>query len=162
MLLVKLLFSRTVTFGNAIEDQQLSVLWIQDALLSVSLSGFINYINPELGQVEKVAHGHNKPITALAISADKSVIFTADFEGHISKCDTPHIDLSCSARWSTATGESKRVTPALHKSQVSGLVVTDKGTLVSVGWDDTIQFTPDALGNIGMTHCFLPPFRNVF
>jgi hypothetical protein len=49
------------------------------------LAGFISYINPDTGAVEKVIKGHNKPITSMVLSADKKFLFTADFEGNISK-----------------------------------------------------------------------------
>lgn len=71
--------------GNAVEDQQLSIVWTNNALISVSLSGFINYLDRKSESIERVISGHNKPITALALSPDKSLAFTADFEGNISE-----------------------------------------------------------------------------
>ena len=123
------IYYRTITFGNAIEDQQLAVTWQKDTIVSIGLSGFIFYINPDSGEITKTIRGHNKPITALAISPDKKYAFTADFEGHIT-------------RWLIADGTSERITPQVHKSQVASLAVTSKGTLVSIGWDDTVAFTP--------------------
>uniref|UniRef100_A0AC35FFK7 Uncharacterized protein n=1 Tax=Panagrolaimus sp. PS1159 TaxID=55785 RepID=A0AC35FFK7_9BILA len=119
---------KTVTFGNAIEDQQLAVTWQKDTIVSVGLSGFIFYINPDSGEITKTIRGHNRPITALALSPDKKYAFTADFEGHIT-------------RWLISDGTSERLTPQIHKSQVASLAVTSKGNLVSIGWDDTVAFT---------------------
>uniref|UniRef100_A0A914Y0N3 Actin-interacting protein 1 n=1 Tax=Panagrolaimus superbus TaxID=310955 RepID=A0A914Y0N3_9BILA len=119
---------KTVTFGSAIEDQQLAVTWQKETIVSIGLSGFIFYINPDSGEITKTIRGHNKPITALALSHDKKYAFTADFEGHIT-------------RWLIADGTSERLTPQIHKSQVASLAVTSKGTLVSIGWDDTVAFT---------------------
>uniref|UniRef100_A0A1I7XM82 G_PROTEIN_RECEP_F1_2 domain-containing protein n=1 Tax=Heterorhabditis bacteriophora TaxID=37862 RepID=A0A1I7XM82_HETBA len=76
---------RTITLGNTVDDQQLGVSWTAGALISISLAGFLNFIDPELGQVSKTVHGHNKPITAITLSGDKKWLFTSDFEGHISK-----------------------------------------------------------------------------
>uniref|UniRef100_A0A7E4W357 Actin-interacting protein 1 n=1 Tax=Panagrellus redivivus TaxID=6233 RepID=A0A7E4W357_PANRE len=126
---------KTITLGNTIDDQQLAVTWQKDTILSIGLSGFIFYINPDSGEVTKTIRGHNKPITALTLSTDKKYAFTADFEGHIT-------------RWLIADGSSERVTPTVHKSQVSSLQVTTDGTLISVGWDDVIAFTPKILDNI--------------
>ncbi|CAI5454634.1 unnamed protein product [Caenorhabditis angaria] len=117
---------KTITFGTAIEDQQVSVQWSKQALVSVSLSGFVNFLNVELGTVETIRQGHNKPIVALALSQDKQHIFTSDFEGH-------------TTRWELATGKSQRVKPTLHKSQIVGLAHASNGNLYSVGWDDTIN-----------------------
>uniref|UniRef100_A0A7E4VD15 Actin-interacting protein 1 n=1 Tax=Panagrellus redivivus TaxID=6233 RepID=A0A7E4VD15_PANRE len=135
---------KTITFGNAIEDQQLAVTWQKDTILSIGLSGFIFYINPESGEVTKTLRGHNRPITALTLSADKTYAFTADSEGHIT-------------RWLIADGSSERITPTVHKSQVSSLQVTSDGTLISTGWDDTLAFTPNVLGDISnVTSTSLP------
>lgn len=75
----------TIQFGNGLEDQQLAIIWLNDLIVSVSLAGFVNYIDPETSSISKILKGHNKPITAIALSQDKKFIFTADFEGHISK-----------------------------------------------------------------------------
>ncbi|VDM74600.1 unnamed protein product [Strongylus vulgaris] len=116
----------TINFGDAIEDQQVGITWSPKALVSVSLSGFLNFIDPA-GKIIKVNHGHNKGITALALSACKQWLFTSDFEGHITK-------------WNVKNGESKRVSPALHKSQIVGLSFV-KDQLISCAWDDTVRFT---------------------
>lgn len=67
------------------DDQQLCVVWAKASLVGVSLSGYLNILDLENGSVSKILKGHNKPITSLAISAEKSLAFTADFEGNISK-----------------------------------------------------------------------------
>lgn len=74
-----------MTFGTAIDDQQLSVAWINNIIISVNLAAFFYYIDPEKCTIIKVLKGHNKPITALTLSNDKNFAFTADFEGNISK-----------------------------------------------------------------------------
>lgn len=66
-------FFSEFTFGNALEDQQLGCLWQQDYLLTVSLSGQINYLdinNPscpkrivkvsELAYIKKIAEQKHK------------------------------------------------------------------------------------------------------
>lgn len=75
----------TIAFGTTINDQQLGVLWLDNVIISVALSGFINYIDPETNSIYKVIKGHNRPITALTLSNDKKFAFTADFEGNISR-----------------------------------------------------------------------------
>uniref|UniRef100_A0A0K0FLN7 Actin-interacting protein 1 n=1 Tax=Strongyloides venezuelensis TaxID=75913 RepID=A0A0K0FLN7_STRVS len=125
----------TIKFHNVVDYQQLAVVWLKKCIVSVSLAGFLHYIDPETGSVSKTLKGHNKPITALALSQDKKYAFTADFEGNIT-------------RWDVNTGESERVSHEAHKSQVSGLFVTENGTLISVGWDDFLAFTKDCFGTI--------------
>ncbi|CAB3399397.1 unnamed protein product [Caenorhabditis bovis] len=133
--------AKTINFGSTVEDQQLSVLWTKQALVSVSLAGFISVINPETETIEEVRQGHNKPITALNLSQDKKFLFTSDFEGH-------------TTRWEMATGKSQRIKPELHKTQIVGLAYTTKGELLSVGWDDIIQVTP--LDNVKSNSIKLP------
>uniref|UniRef100_A0A914HB02 Actin-interacting protein 1 n=1 Tax=Globodera rostochiensis TaxID=31243 RepID=A0A914HB02_GLORO len=122
----------TVPFGSTIEDQQLAVVWLKHWIVSVSLSGFINYICPETLKISRVIRGHNKSITALALSDDRRMAFTADFEGHIT-------------RWNLTDGSSERMGSQIHKSQVSGLSLTTEGLLISIGWDDSVAFTENAL-----------------
>ncbi|VDK51990.1 unnamed protein product [Anisakis simplex] len=134
----KLLY-RTIRFENTVENQQLSVVWTKHGLFSVSLSGFIHCLDVESESVKKTIKGHNKPITALTVSIDKSTAFTADFEGNIT-------------RWNLSNGESERISPPVHKSQVSSLSISAEGMLVSVGWDDSIAFTENVFNDIDGVH----------
>lgn len=76
---------RTIVMGSKIEDQQLGIVWTKSALITVSVSGFLNFLNPDDGSVEKIRQGHNKAITALSKSSDGKFLFSADAEGHISE-----------------------------------------------------------------------------
>ena len=50
--------------GNTVDDQQLGCLWSGDFMLSVSLSGYINYLDPSSpSKPSRILKGHNKPIT---------------------------------------------------------------------------------------------------
>ena len=82
--------------GNAVEDQQLSCLWQGDYLLSVSLGGYINYLdknNPN--KPLRVLTGHNKNITSITLSPDQSHLFSGSYSGRIG------ILLPGSSRWVT-------------------------------------------------------------
>uniref|UniRef100_A0A8R1XZZ8 Actin-interacting protein 1 n=1 Tax=Onchocerca volvulus TaxID=6282 RepID=A0A8R1XZZ8_ONCVO len=128
---------KTFVIGKNIDDQQLCIVWTKVFLAGVSLSGFINILDLESDSVSKVLKGHNKPITALAVCSEKALAFTADFEGNIT-------------RWCLNSGDSERLLPTVHSSQVSGMSVSSNGDLVSVGWDDSIAFTsfPNSLDNV--------------
>lgn len=72
-------------------------MWQNEYLLSVSLSGFINYLdvnNPE--KPLRIVKGHNKPITVLTLSEDRDTIFTASHDGVVT-------------RWNNETGENDKV-----------------------------------------------------
>ncbi|KAJ1368086.1 hypothetical protein KIN20_029148 [Parelaphostrongylus tenuis] len=117
---------KTVTFGDSVDDQQVGITWNPKALVSVSLSGFLNFIDTS-GNIFKVVHGHNKGITTLAMSDCKEWLVTSDFEGNIT-------------RWNLKTDQSKRISRT-HKAQVVGMSLRKNGLLTTCAWDDTISFT---------------------
>ena len=47
-------FSRECKFGTQVDDMQLASLWQDDNLITVSLSGHINYLDPATAQIKKV------------------------------------------------------------------------------------------------------------
>ena len=74
--------------GSTVDDQQVSCLWQGEYLLSVSLSGFITYLDVnDNTKPLRVIKGHNKPITALTLSEDKKTIYTAASDGFVSHWD---------------------------------------------------------------------------
>lgn len=73
------------SMGNQVEDQQVGCLWQGSYLLSVSLTGYINYLdvnNP--GTPLRVLKGQNKNLTALTASCDKSSLYAGSMDGRIS------------------------------------------------------------------------------
>ena len=84
--------------GTTIEDQQVSCLWQGQYIISVSLSGFINYL--DINNAEKpikVIKGHNKPITVLAVNdQDRFNAFTASHDGFVTS-------------WNCVTGDNERI-----------------------------------------------------
>ncbi|CAH1109792.1 unnamed protein product [Psylliodes chrysocephalus] len=112
--------------GNSVEDQQVSCLWQGDYLLTVSLSGFINYLDiNEPTKPLRVIKGHNKPITALTLSEDRTSIFTASHDGYVTT-------------WNAETGENDRIEGAGHGNQINGMKAFD-GTLYTCGIDDSLK-----------------------
>lgn len=121
---------REFNFGNTVEDQQVGCLWQGSTVLTVSLSGFINYldINNGANSIIKVVKGHSKSITALAVANiyGKSMIYSASHDGLI-------------IAWNSETGEMDSVKGNQHKSQVQQLAFLN-GVLVSCAYDDTLKF----------------------
>ncbi|GAB6024526.1 hypothetical protein CHUAL_009680 [Chamberlinius hualienensis] len=112
--------------GNEVDDQQVSCLWQGNFLLSVSLSGYINYLdlnNPD--KCLRVIKGHNKSITALAVTPDYSTIYTGSHDGHVIQWDYPSSDnYSVSGRG--------------HSNQIQDMTV-DGSTLYTCGMDDVVK-----------------------
>lgn len=114
------------TMGNAVDDQQVSCLWQNNHLLTVSLSGFINYLdinNPD--KPHRIVKGHNKPITVLTLSEDRTRIFTGSHDGHVTD-------------WCAATGENNRIEGVGHGNQINSMRVNE-GMLYTCGIDDALK-----------------------
>lgn len=112
--------------GSEIEDQQVSCIWAGDHLVSVSLSGFLNYLDPNNpSKPKKIIKGHNKPITRLALSTDRNSVYTSGIDGTVTV-------------WDIATGDNERISGKGHGNNVTGLAVTED-TVYSVGIDDSLK-----------------------
>jgi len=55
--------------GNAVEDMQVGCLWQGDFLISVSLSGFINYLDKSSGRLSRVVKVCGILINSVNVSA---------------------------------------------------------------------------------------------
>ena len=112
--------------GTSVDDQQVSCLWQGEHLLSVSLSGFINYLdvnNPE--KPLRIIKGHNKPITVIALSDDRSTIYTCSHDGAVTN-------------WNSGSGVNNRTTGNGHGNQING--VRAFGDFVyTCGIDDSLK-----------------------
>jgi len=114
--------------GSDVLDQQVSCLWQNQYLLSVSLSGFINYLdvnNPN--KPLRVVKGHNKTITALAVntSSDDKILYTGSCDGYITY-------------WNPKNGDHDRIEGKGHTNQVSDLKFGNN-KVYTVGFDDTTR-----------------------
>ncbi|XP_036083405.1 WD repeat-containing protein 1 isoform X2 [Rousettus aegyptiacus] len=121
----------TFTMGSNILDQQLGCLWQNDHLLSISLSGYINYLdknNPS--KPLRVIKGHSKSIQCLTVhrNGGKSYIYSGSHDGHINY-------------WDSETGENDSFAGKGHTNQVSRMTVDESGQLVSCSMDDTVRYT---------------------
>lgn len=111
--------------GSQLEDMQVGCLWQGPHVLTVSLSGHINYLdraNPS--KPLRIVKGHNKPITALAMSSDRKHAFTASFDGNI-------------CRWDLGNGDCDQIAGKGHTNQVQDICV-DSSRLVTCGMDDMV------------------------
>ena len=56
----------TFKIGDSVEDQQVGCLWSGPHMISVILSRFNNFLDPE--KPKRIVKGHNKPVTKLIAS----------------------------------------------------------------------------------------------
>ena len=115
----------------SVPDQQVGVVWpagrSDGLIVSVDLDGNLNYLVDGNPQPTRVVRGHQKNVTAAALSG--STLFTGSYDGRI-------------LAWDTDKGVAEKVDGDSHSNYVAGLVPSDtKGDagVLSVGWDDTLR-----------------------
>ncbi|ETV92547.1 hypothetical protein H310_13211 [Aphanomyces invadans] len=116
----------TFTFGSgAIEDMQVAVVWVGDFLVSLSLSGDLNYLDVTRPDTPlRVVQGHQVSLQALAVDADTGVLVTGSYDGAV-------------VAWHATSG--RRFTGAAHTAKVTSIDV-HRGIVASGGWDDVVRF----------------------
>ena len=133
--------TQTFTFGEegtvSIPHQQVGLVWpggrTDGLIISLSLSGDLNYLNEGSSKPSKVISGHQKNITALALSDDgttEPTLWTGSYEGRL-------------CAWDTAHGTAETIEGDGHSNIISGLAASPSKSphpqLYSVGWDDTLR-----------------------
>ncbi|XP_067444109.1 WD repeat-containing protein 1 [Thunnus thynnus] len=121
----------TFNLGTEVTDQQLGCLWQKDHLLSISLSGYINYLdknNPD--RPIRTVKGHSKSIQCLTVHKNdgRTYIYSGSHDGHINI-------------WDAETGENDCFSGKGHSNQVSKMVVDETDELVTCSMDDTLRYT---------------------
>jgi WD40 repeat protein len=123
----------------SVADQQVGVVWphgrSDGLIISLSLSGDINYLTEGSAQPIKVVQGHNKSITALGVGSDGkgSTLSTGSFDGRV-------------CNWDISTGIGSVVEGQSHSNQVTQFAST-AGQTFSVGWDDTLRIIQESTNN---------------
>uniref|UniRef100_A0A3B4XY90 WD repeat domain 1 n=1 Tax=Seriola lalandi dorsalis TaxID=1841481 RepID=A0A3B4XY90_SERLL len=113
----------TFNMGTDVSDQQLGCLWQNDHLLSISLSGYINYLdknNPD--RPIRTIKGHTKSIQCLTVHKNdgRSYIYSGSHD---------------------ETGENDCFSGKGHSNQVSKMVTDEANELVTCSMDDTLRYT---------------------
>ncbi|XP_072574631.1 WD repeat-containing protein 1 [Paramormyrops kingsleyae] len=121
----------TFHMGADVLDQQLGCLWQKGHLLSISLSGYINYLdrnNPD--RPLRTIKGHSKPIQSLTAHRNEGrpYIYSGSHDGHINI-------------WDAETGDNDGFSGKGHSNLVAKMVVNKDGQLVTCSMDDTVRFT---------------------
>lgn len=122
---------KTFTFGTTLNDMQMCALWHKEYMLTVSLSGAINYLDPDNESTPKqVIHGHVAPISSVVVDHAKNVFYTADTVGVLS------VWKNNLAQWFTGAG---------HKKAITAIALNFDGSkIVSVGFDDKLRINDTA------------------
>lgn len=121
----------------SVPNQQVGIVWpsgrSDGLIISLSLSGDLNYLQEGSSKPTRVISGHQKNITALALSdgtESTPTLWTGSYEGRL-------------CAWDTANGTAETIDGDGHTNIISGLASSpsSKGhpQLYSVGWDDTLR-----------------------
>ena len=114
----------------SIPDHQVGVVWppgrSDGLVISLSLSGDLNYLIEGTQRPGKVVQGHQKNITALASDRRSNILWSGSSDGRV----------CC---WDTATSVGEKVDGKTHTNYVSGISVSLESRTYSVGWDDTLR-----------------------
>ncbi|KAJ5169324.1 uncharacterized protein N7500_002107 [Penicillium coprophilum] len=130
--------TQTWTLGEegamAVRDHQVGVVWppgrSDNLLISLSLSGDLNYLVEGTPEPRQVVSGHQKSITSLTQTTvdNKETLWTGSFDGRV-------------CNWDVASGKAEEIEGDAHPGYVAGLATTAEGSgrIYSVGWDDTLR-----------------------
>lgn len=112
--------------GTTVEDQQVSCLWQGEHLLSVSLSGHITYLDVnDPTKPLRIIKGHNKPITVLTLSEDRSTIYTGSHDGVVTN-------------WNSGSGVNDKVSGTGHGNQINSMRAVGEN-VYTCGIDDSLR-----------------------
>ncbi|KAF0986281.1 hypothetical protein HZS_5439, partial [Henneguya salminicola] len=126
--------------GSEINDQQLGCLWLKDNMISLSLSGKINFLDPNNpSSVDKFYWGHNKGIVSATLTKDKKILITGSFDGNINF-------------WEMDTGKCRPFIGSPFSSQVTAisihgdsLTVALIGKIVRFGSISKCEISPESV-----------------
>jgi len=129
---------KTFTFGDhtGVEHQMLGCLWQGGELISMSLEGYLYYLdinNPS--QPKKVIRGHNKFITALAFDSTANTIYSASYDARV-------------LAWNASNANAEEMVGKGHTNQITRMLIQGKNIITSA-LDDSVRITPIASKQYG-------------
>lgn len=111
--------------GTEVEDQQVGCLWQNNHILTLSVSGNINYLDPnDPSKPYRIVKGHQKAIKGLTVNADKSKLYSGSFDGATNSWDV-----------GTGCAESQDGNKPKHLSAMD----FSEDKISTVGVDDTLR-----------------------
>lgn len=121
------------TMGDSVPDQQVGVVWPSGRndglIISLSLSGDLNYLYEGNDKATQVVQGHQRSINTLCSSfGGHPTLWSGSYEGRVNQ-------------WDLCTGKAKRVGGIPHSTYVAGLTTMKNGDglVYSAGWDDMLR-----------------------
>lgn len=120
----KVLQTWQLSESSNVGGQQVGNIWIDDTIISLSLSGRLTYLARGSDKPTRVVNGHQKAITALTITKDLSTMYSGSYD-------------ASAYVWSDSY-QASELTGATHTSQILH-IAAGKDTVMSIGMDDTAK-----------------------
>lgn len=130
--------SQSWRFGGeatSVPDHQVGVVWpsgrTDGLIISVSLSGDLNYLHEGNDKPTRIVKAHQKSIIAAHVVAQAEgprSLWTGSYDGKINS-------------WDVESGIADEVQGKGHATLITGLTHTSEGSgrVYSIGWDDTLR-----------------------
>ncbi|KAJ0410156.1 hypothetical protein ATCC90586_008434 [Pythium insidiosum] len=118
---------KTFTFSSSpqIKDMQVAVVWKNEHLVSLSLSGDLNYLDLENpSKPKKIVQAHQVSTLALATEPTRGLLLTGSYDGIVNSWQNKLA--------STLTGQA-------HTAKITG-IDANAAVVASIGWDDQVRF----------------------
>jgi len=127
----------TFTFSEdaQVGDMQIAALWAGAHMISLSLSGNINILNPASPTLPaRIIQAHQGSIVAIHLDRASNTLFSSSFDGVVCACE-----LASNATRRVQGTDKRNMVGGAHGGKVVGLAIA-AGELVSAGWDDSLRF----------------------
>ncbi|ETO19795.1 WD40 repeat-containing protein [Reticulomyxa filosa] len=123
----KVLHTWTFADKPSINDMQVTCLWLGQYILSVSLSGVINFLSKEKERPVKVLTGHRKSVQDLCVDRANGHVYTCDADSRV-------------VRTTVKTGECVDLVGDPHEgTQIKFIRLTnDSSAIYTIGVDDRV------------------------
>lgn len=120
------------TLGTAVEDMQIGCAFLADSILSYSLNGAMNFLDPAAPAAPpRVEWGHTTPVYGLCATAGR--LFAGSFE------DGTNQVRGVARAWDLATGKAEPIGGTPPGNRVSDIAASSDG-LVVCAQDNTVTF----------------------
>ena len=120
----------TFAFANEVDYMQVGSLWVPSQIITLSLNGDLNYLDPATGKPSKIVYGHNKLVTSLAFDRSSNTLYSASTDGVV-------------IAWEAGVGSKAKLSGKGHTTAIPAMHVRD-GKLITCGKDDAIRITETA------------------
>lgn len=111
--------------ATPVGGQQVGNVWTEKHMVSLSYSGSLTFLSRDYDEPVNVVSGHQKAITALAVSADMTELYTGSYD-------------ATAFHWMLKDGKAQALCGSGHSSVITQIVRGASG-VASIGKDDTLR-----------------------